>query len=144
MTEAAACTWCNSGYIPRTTGGHIQRFCRSACRRAFDAAGRRWVAEAIAGGILTLDSLRNGAVATRALLSETISPAPVSEPQKPAAVAPAESADEAAELLDDFLIALLDLPSRSVGAPCLWTDIALALPDGLFDRIDHYLEARLS
>jgi hypothetical protein len=77
------CLWCARGFTPRGDGGKRQVFCRPVCHRAFDAAGRRWVAEAIAGGILTLDSLRNGAVATRALLSETISPAPVSVPRNP-------------------------------------------------------------
>jgi hypothetical protein len=48
----------------------------------------------------------------------------------------------AAELLDDFLIALLDLPNWSYTALALWTDVALALPDKLFDRLDQYLEAR--
>jgi hypothetical protein len=80
MTQAAACTWCNSSYMPRTTGGHAQRFCRPACRRGFDAAGRRWVAEAIARGMLTIDALRDGAVTTRALLQGAISPAPISLP----------------------------------------------------------------
>jgi len=41
-------------------------------------------------------------------------------------------------LLDDFLIALLDLPGDT------WPDLAAALPNELFDRIDRYLEARLS
>jgi hypothetical protein len=41
-------------------------------------------------------------------------------------------------LLDDFLIALLDSPGDT------WPDIAAALPEELFDRIDRYLEARLS
>ena len=80
MTEAAACTWCNSSYAPRATGGHVQRFCRPVCRRAFDAAGRRWVAEAIAAGMLTVDALRNGAATTRALLPGGNSLAPVDEP----------------------------------------------------------------
>ena len=33
-------------------GGKEQRFCRPVCRRAYDAAGRRFVAEAIACGLL--------------------------------------------------------------------------------------------
>jgi hypothetical protein len=53
-------------------------------------------------------------------------------------VEPSERPDEAVELLDDFLIALLDLPGDA------WPDIAVALPDELYGRIDHYLEARLS
>jgi hypothetical protein len=68
MTEAALCAWCGRAFAPRATGGKPQVFCRRACRRAFDASGRRWVAEAIAAGTLTVDALRNGYAATRALL----------------------------------------------------------------------------
>jgi hypothetical protein len=96
------------------------------------------VAEAIASGLLTIDALRNGAAATRTFLAGAISPAPVSEPQKSALVAPEEPSDEIAELLDDFLIALIDLPGDT------WPDLAAALPDEIYDRIDKYLEARLS
>jgi hypothetical protein len=42
------CLWCGNGFTPRRDGGKRQVFCCPACRRAFDAAGRRWVAEAIA------------------------------------------------------------------------------------------------
>jgi hypothetical protein len=45
FVKARACT---RAFAPRTTGGHAQQFCRSDCRRAYDAAGRRWVARAIA------------------------------------------------------------------------------------------------
>jgi hypothetical protein len=58
--------------------------------------------------------------------------------EKPDPAAPAESPGETAELLDDFLIALLDLPGDA------WSDIAVALSDELYDRIDRYLEALLS
>jgi hypothetical protein len=95
------------------------------------------VADAIAGGMLTVDPLRDGIAATRALLPDAISPVPLAEPQKSARVAPAESPDEAADLLDDFLIALLDLPSD------VWPDLAVALPDDVFDRIDRWMEVRL-
>jgi hypothetical protein len=61
------CPWCEKGFTPRSDGGKPQLFCRPACRRHFDAAGRRWVAEAIATGVLPLDALRSGAAATRAL-----------------------------------------------------------------------------
>jgi hypothetical protein len=57
---------------------------------------------AIVAGMLTVDALRNWAIATRAFLSGAISRAPVHEPQKPAPVAPAEQRGEAAELLDEF------------------------------------------
>jgi hypothetical protein len=68
------CLWCGKGFTPRHDGGKRQVFCRPVCRRAFDAAGRRWVAEAIATGTLSLDALRDGPAATRALLPGAISP----------------------------------------------------------------------
>jgi len=61
------CLWCGKGFTPRATGGKPQAFCRPACRRAFDASGRRWVSVAIATGVLTVDGLRNDPAATRAL-----------------------------------------------------------------------------
>src|SRR6516165_9843224 len=81
MSEGASsmCGWCGKAFTPRSDGGQAQRFCRLACRRAFDAAGRRWVAEAMAAGMLTLNALRSGAVTTRALLPGAIPPAPVSQ-----------------------------------------------------------------
>jgi hypothetical protein len=65
---AGACMWCGRGFTPRRDGGKEQRFCSPTCRYALDAAGRRWIASALAVGTLTLDELRNGAAATRALL----------------------------------------------------------------------------
>jgi hypothetical protein len=78
-------------------------FCREVCRRAFDAAGRRWVAEAIAVGTLTVDALRNGA-ATRALVSGCNSPAPLScrPTSKPAAPAESEGWRWLDELFDEL------------------------------------------
>ena len=99
------CLWCGRNFTPRTTGGHAQRFCRLPCRRAYDAAGRRFVAEAIACGLLSLDQIRNGAAATRALLPGAISPAPITPPHpvhSAAPVAPPERCDDAADLLDEF------------------------------------------
>ena len=102
MSEPAGsiCGWCSRAFMPRTTGGKRQVFCREACRRGFDAAGRRWVAGAIATGALTVDALRNGGATTRALPPGAILPAAISEPQKPAPVEPAERPDEAGDLLD--------------------------------------------
>jgi hypothetical protein len=96
------------------------------------------VAREISTGTLTVDALRNGAATTRALPPECNAPAPIPEPQKPAALASAEGLEEAAELLDDFLIALLDLLGDT------WPEIAAALPDEVFDRIDRWMEVRLS
>ena len=140
-TAGSTCGWCRKEFTPRRDGGKPQVFCRPACRRAFDAAGRRWVADVIAAGMLTVDALRDGAATTRALLPGGNSLVRVSEPQKPAPVVPAERSDE---LLDDFLVALLDLPGWSDPESWLWNDVAAVLPDALFDRIDRYLEARLS
>jgi hypothetical protein len=57
--------------------------------------------------------------------------------QKPAPIAPAARPDDAAELLDDLLIALLELPGDT------WPDLGAALPDDLYDRIDRDIEKRL-
>jgi hypothetical protein len=73
------CLWCGRGFAPRSDGGKRQLFCRPACRRGFDAAGRRWVAEAIATGVLTVDVLRHGLAATRALVPTATSPALLGE-----------------------------------------------------------------
>ena len=67
MSDAVRCSWCTRLFRPRR-GGHAQRFCRPACRRAFHAAGRTWVLDAIASGALTLADIRSGSAATRALL----------------------------------------------------------------------------
>jgi len=80
----------------------------------------------------------------RALLPGAVSTASLSEPQKPAPIAPADSPGEAADLLDDFLIALLDLPGWSDPGSWLWNDVAAVLPDELFDRIDRWMEVRFA
>jgi hypothetical protein len=90
------CGWCGRAFAPRRDGGKPQLFCRPVCRRAFDAAGRRWVSEAIATGMLSLDALRNGAVTTRALLPGAIPPAAVLR----GGVQPGEILDEA-EVVED-------------------------------------------
>jgi hypothetical protein len=79
-----ACMWCGKGFALRINGGKPRVFSRPACRRAFDAAGRRWVAEAIACGTLTLDALRNSPPAKRALLPGAISPVPAPQRRAPA------------------------------------------------------------
>jgi hypothetical protein len=89
-----ACAWCSSAFRSRVSGGKAQRFCRAACRRGFDAAGRRWVADAIANGMLTIDALRSGAAATRALLPGAIPPAAVLR-------GGAQPGDDAAVIVED-------------------------------------------
>src|SRR5215472_16926237 len=137
-STSTPCPWCGRAFTPRRDGGKTQRFCREPCRRSYDAAGRRWVAKAIAGGTLTLDDLRSGAAATRALLSGAMSPAPIHPAEKPVPGAPADSPDDAAELLNDLLHTLL------VDLPAAWSDLIDAIPEGLFDRLDRYLDTLLS
>jgi hypothetical protein len=105
---------------------------------AFWSALRRWGERAVAAGVLTVAEIRSRAAAACTLLPGGISPAPVSLAPKPVLVASAERPDEPAELLDEFLIALLGLPGDA------WPDLAVTLPDELYDRIDRWLEARLS
>lgn len=61
------CFWCSRAFTRRTTGGKPQRFCSPRCRRALDAAGRRYIRDALAGGTLTLAALQSGPGASRAL-----------------------------------------------------------------------------
>jgi hypothetical protein len=84
------CLWCGGRFDPRRDGGKPRVFCRPDCRRIFDAAARRWVAEAIATGLLTLDALKNGPTATRALVPTAVSSPHADEAarQSPAPVAP--------------------------------------------------------
>jgi hypothetical protein len=122
------CAWCGRAFTPRSTGGKEQRFCRPDCRRAFDAAGRRWIAAALAADMLTHDDLRNGSMATRALHSRGNSPAQVPEPQNSASVAPTASLGDAGELLDE----LLSVPSEG------WRALAAAMSEDLFDRLKRW------
>jgi hypothetical protein len=55
------CVWCGRAFTPRCDGGKPQRFCSIRCRRALDAAGRRYIADALASGALTIADLRRGA-----------------------------------------------------------------------------------
>jgi hypothetical protein len=77
----------------------VQRFCRPACRRALDAAGRRWIAGALASGALTPDDVRDGSPTTRAEhpSAEAAAPAPGHPAEQSAPVAPPERPGEAAE-----------------------------------------------
>jgi hypothetical protein len=91
QASGRVCLWCGNDFTPRCDGGKPQVFCRPICRRNFDAAGRRWVAEAIATGTLTVEELKNHSAATRALVPATRSPASVGDevpPQPPSPVTP--------------------------------------------------------
>ena len=69
MSYPSRCAWCDRLFRPRR-GGHAQRYCRPACRRACHAAARRWALDAIETGALTVTDIKSGSAATRALLSE--------------------------------------------------------------------------
>ena len=76
------CLWCQSTFDPRATGGKPQRYCSTPCRRAFDAASRKWVSAAIENSTFTVAELRTGSVATRALDTAQIITFPVPKAQK--------------------------------------------------------------
>jgi hypothetical protein len=75
MSYPSRCAWCDRLFRPRR-GGHAQRYCRPACRRACHAAARRWALDAIETGALTVTDIKSGSAATRALLpaAETVLP----------------------------------------------------------------------
>jgi hypothetical protein len=102
------CDWCRAEFEPRADGGHVQRFCKPSCRRACDAAGRRWVTEAIAAGSIHVDAVRSGDVGKR--------------------VVPTSNDVVAAELLR----ALLSVNSEG------WKTIAAAMTDDLFDGLKRW------
>jgi hypothetical protein len=131
------CLWCEHPFRGHR-GGSAQRFCTARCRTAFWSALRRWGERALSAGVLTVDHIRSSDPAAGTLLPGAVSPAAISEPQDAASAASADSAEDVAELLDDFLIAMLNLPGDA------WPDLAAALPDEIYDRIDQYLETRLS
>ena len=130
------CLWCGRPFRVRR-GGSPQRFCSAAHRMAFWSALRRWAERAVAAGMLTVADINNGATAACTLLPGGISPVPILLAQKPAPGSQAARPDDTSELLDDFLLALFDLPGDA------WPDLAAALPDELYDRIDRYIEKRL-
>ena len=47
------CPWCERAFTPRHTGGKPQRFCQTACRRAFERELRAWARNQIGAGNIT-------------------------------------------------------------------------------------------
>jgi hypothetical protein len=135
------CLWCGRPF-PARRGGSPQRFCATRCRTAFWSALRRWGERAVSAGALAIADIRNGIGngdgTACTLLPGAISPSAIPAPQDAAPAASADSAEDVAELLDDFLVALLELPGDG------WPDLVAALPDEIYDRIDRYLEDWLS
>ena len=62
------CLWCERPFRGRVSGGSTQRFCSAGCRTTFHSAARRWVAWAIETGLLSVDDLKNPAVAACTLV----------------------------------------------------------------------------
>jgi len=55
---APVCPWCSLPFTPRRTGGKPQRFCRDACRRAYERELRAWARNQItAGGVPPANNL---------------------------------------------------------------------------------------
>ena len=92
------CAWCDGAFQPRATGGRRQRFCGDRCRRALDRAGRRWIADALDGGMLTVADLKSGPAATRTLLPAASSPS--AAPEGPPALIAAEALGNLIAYLD--------------------------------------------
>jgi len=109
----STCRWCGRAFTPRKNGGKPQYFCRSSCRRALDAAGRRWIAAALADGRVTTEALHSRLTETRAL------PIDGKAGQLPAS--------DATDTLLDLFVALPN-------------SILFTLPDELFERIASCLE----
>ena len=58
MPEPLTCLWCEQVFVPRTSGGKPQRFCRPDHRDLFHAAARRWAENAVTAGLLSPTELR--------------------------------------------------------------------------------------
>jgi hypothetical protein len=53
------CPWCGcSSFKARKTGGSAQRFCSTTCRTQFWSAAHRWIARAMALGLLSPEMLK--------------------------------------------------------------------------------------
>jgi len=55
---STCCLWCGRIFMPRSTGGSVQKFCCSEHRRQFWIAARRWTMRAIDAGLLSVDCLK--------------------------------------------------------------------------------------
>jgi hypothetical protein len=130
-----SCRWCGRAFMPRR-GGSAGKFCCARHRTLFWTACRKWAERAVSLRLLSVADL-NADPAACTLLTGVISPAPILEVAEPGPLVQVTSPEEAADLLDNFLIALLDLSGDEWDA---WMDVAAALPDELYDRIDHYIE----
>ena len=58
MSERLRCFWCEQPFLPRSSGGKPQRFCRSEHRQLFHSAARLWAESAVTAGLLSPAELR--------------------------------------------------------------------------------------
>lgn len=64
MRPSSTCPWCGDSFRPpKVVHGKPQKFCSSWCRAGFWKAARRWVANAVACGLLTTDAIKAGGAA---------------------------------------------------------------------------------
>ena len=131
---STTCLWCGKAFAPRR-GGSPKRFCSATHRMAFWSALRRWGERAVASGALTVDHIKNADPAACTLLPGGVSALPVHRGDNSAPVAPPASSEDAAELLDDLLITLLELPGDG------WFRVVDMLSAELVDKICDRIEA---
>jgi hypothetical protein len=136
------CMWCGTPFEPRRDGGRAQRFCSPTCRRALDAAVRRYVNEALACGTLTIARLKAGPVATRALSRQAEQPTqlPDIEPHDPAILAMLRVRGRVVLRLPISPEGVYELvlrgwlPRRSCHDATAITDAVISLANAAFDR----------
>ncbi len=63
MTQRT-CPWCREPFIPRETGGSLQKFCAAQCRKEFHRGCRVWAEDQVLRGLVSVESLKR-AVAQR-------------------------------------------------------------------------------
>ena len=52
------CSWCGESFIPRATGGRVQRFCTRDCQRALNDSLRGWARLEWERGAVSTETLR--------------------------------------------------------------------------------------
>jgi hypothetical protein len=87
-------------------------------------------------------------IGSAAEVQEPLVEAPTRVPDSPSASCRSprrqrRAAAVAQDLLEDFVGVLLLAPGLSEGSDSLWEDVASALPDDLYERLDGWLESAL-
>jgi hypothetical protein len=58
MKTSMSCAWCGHSFRARQNGGKPQRFCCAGHRSRYWGTGRKWLAQAVEAGFISLDDLR--------------------------------------------------------------------------------------